>query len=377
MTQKISLHLSPHTRLNLSALTKTMKTTTLILAALSATVANAQWQAFDIHPPGGYTQSFCNMTDGTRIYGSARKNGVTAAGYIEGGLFNDMNPNGATASGIAALDGGWQYGSARFNGADHAGRWADVAASWQDWNPTGSTDSQIYSAFNGRAGGYATFGGVQRATLWNGGGKDDTTDLHDASWLSSAVDAMDGGDIFGDAQVANGVFHAGKWSANNLSWTDLNPNGSSGSQIIAANNGYQAGWANYGSGFQATFWNGTAGSAININPQGYLNSVAYDNRGTLTVGMVWNGANSHAGYWDVNTSTFVDLHQYLNGFSDSSAYGMAVIQGTVYVFGQAWNPALEKTHAMVWMQTVPEPSTLLLASPLLVALIKRRAARRS
>ena len=44
-----------------------MKTTTLTLISLAATtVAHAQWQAFDIHPPGGYTQSFCNMTDGAR-----------------------------------------------------------------------------------------------------------------------------------------------------------------------------------------------------------------------------------------------------------------------------------------------------------------------
>lgn len=347
-----------------------MKITTLTLISLAATtVAHAQWQAFDIHPPGGYTQSFCNMTDGTRIYGTARKNGVTEGGYIEGGVFNSLNPAGASASGVSALDGGAQYGAAVFNGDEHAGRWFDFAGSWQDWNPTGSTNSQIYTAKNGKAGGYATFGGVQKATVWNGGGKDDTTDLHDNSWISSSVDAMDGNDIFGDAQVSAGVHNAGKWT--NGAWTNLNPNGALGSQIISAVNGTQSGWILTANGYQASLWQGTAASQTNLATPGFDQSVAFDLRGQYVAGTAWSGLNSHAGFW--NGGAFTDLHAFVSqSFTHSAAYGVEVLGGRVYVFGEAWNTQLELHHAMVWSQPVPEPGTLLGAAPLIALALRRK-----
>ncbi|MBS1724419.1 MAG: hypothetical protein JSS66_15865 [Armatimonadetes bacterium] len=351
-----------------------MKHLTLLALALVITGgAQAQWVATDIHP-GGYTNSAASLGDGATIYGGTSSGGIGFGGYFSGGSFTSMNPGGADNCGISAVDGGHQYGTATYGSAGHAGRWTGTGASFLDWNPTGSTDSYIYTAQGGVAGGYATLGGTQRATLWNGGGKDDTTDLHKDAWLNSAVDAIDGGVQYGDAEVAPDVFHAVKWNGSAASAVDLNPGWATSSQIIGANGARQAGFTYDAGIYRAATWMGSAGSAVDINPLGYDQSIAYDLRGNWLAGTVFTNNTSHAGFWDLNSNTFVDLQQYLVGYSSSAAYGMQVTNGQIQVYGMAWDTSAEHYHAMVWSQPVPEPTTFLALAPALAWLVRRRNA---
>lgn len=345
---------------------------TLILC--SPALATAQWTTTTYHLDG-YMGSAAGFGAGSTIYGGAKTASGMEAGTISNSGFSSYNPLGASDSGISAVDGGHEYGMAMF-GKEHAARWTGSAATFEDWNPTGASSSYIYTANAGKAGGYATFNGTQHATVWNGGGADDLTDLHDNSWMHSSVDAIRGSSQFGDVTLMNGDFHAGKWSGTAASFEDMNPVWAVNSQIIGATDGRQAGWSSMNGSYRATLWSDSAATAVDLNPLGYDQSVAYDVSGSHVSGTVYLGNTRHAGYWNADTLEFIDLQNLLSGYDASAAYGIQVLGNTVSVYGQAWDSVAETFDAVVWTQTVPEPLSLAVIGLGIPALLVRRKGSR-
>ncbi len=349
------------------------RTTFVSIATGLLATAHAQWAVTDLHPQGADASS-ANLAAGGYAYGAVESGASWQAERFGQGPAVNFNPLGATASGIAGVDGSYQYGSATFDQV-HAGRWNGSAATFEDWNPQGADWSIIYAAESGVAGGYAAYGGTEKAILWNGGGPNDITSLHNDNWLNSSVDAIDGGVQYGDANLSAGVYHAMKWTGSAASYEDMNPIGSQASQVIDSTAGTQVGFADFGTGNTAVVWHGSALSAAAVGPSGFDASVAFGTTGQYVAGIVWKNGVSHAGFWDLSTNLFTDLQPFLSGYQSSSAYDVQVYGGQIQVFGVANPNTGDGGHAVMWTMPVPEPGCMLGQACLLLPLARRRKAR--
>jgi hypothetical protein len=217
-------------------------------------------------------------------------------------------------------------------------------------------------------------------------------DLFTVRGLANSVDgSFDVGtgypqSAFGGQVIGGNTGHALLWDHNGTP-TDLHPAalGFSYSVTNGTNGQQQVGVAfSNGSSVHAMLWNGTAASAVDLNPSGYGSSYAYGTNGTQQVGVgagnienaiLWNGsaqsavrlANSvsaafgtngthqvgnaeaedsrqHAMLWSGTPDSAVDL----NGqFLSSNAWAISP-DGTQQV-GSAYGPSTGgNTHAVLW-----------------------------
>jgi hypothetical protein len=90
------------------------------------------------------------------------------------------------------------------------------------------------------------------------------------------------------------------------------------------------------------------------------------------------GANGRASLWSGSAASIVNLHSFLpSRYVGSVAHSVWSSNGTTYVFGIAGNSETEQGEAILWTQSVPEPSTVFfIASGFLGILSSKRRLKR-
>ena len=174
--------------------------------------------------------------------------------------------------------------------------------------------------------------------------------------------------------------HALLWNGTAESAVDLNPAGSLQSFAYGVSGGQQVGQIamnvpGRGTVFHATLWTGSATSAVDLQPTNlfFPNSIALGTNGRFQVGVGDTGGNTgnSALLWAGTPDSAVNLGALLTGFSNSTANS---IDDAGNVFGIGYDNA-GKMHAIEWVPA-PEPATPL-AFVMLGALALRREQRRS
>ncbi len=231
-------------------------------------------------------------------------------------------------------------------------------------NPSDAQYSYANAIANGQVGGAvypSRFGGGEHAALWIDGTADNYVDLHPAGFNGSfsAILGMDPASQVGYAQqiLPDGVtlsYHAILWNGSAASAVDLFPNLPGASHAIAAGcgGGQQAGWTVFNDpgrpflspGMHAFLWNGTAASAVDLHPDGFLLSAALGTDGNQQVGYAYDWSfNSHALVWTGSAGSVVDL----TPATASSAQANACRNGMQV----GWVQDDSGQHAAIWSGT--------------------------
>jgi hypothetical protein len=101
-------------------------------------------------------------------------------------------------------------------------------------------------------------------------------------------------------------------------------------------------------------WNGTAASAVDLNPAGAFSSSAVDVLGSVQVGVAaYESLGDRAMMWTGTAASAVDLHPAVQalGLSLIESQAQAIIDGGV-ILGQA-KDASQNWHAVVWTPFLP------------------------
>jgi hypothetical protein len=267
-----------------------------------------------------------------------------------------LEPPGVHPSYALGVGGGQQVGYGMGPG-NRALLWTGSAGGVVDLHPAGYVQSQANATDGARQGGGAAVPGATHAGLW-GGTAASFVDLHPAGFSDSGVAALAGGQQVGSGRgaVTGGQTHALLWTGTAASAVDLNPPGAYESVARGTSGTRQVGFGRFsipgGEGGPITYthaqlWSGTAASAVDLNPPGFLYSDAWGIAGDSVVGTGTDRpGRGHALLWNVGggANTFVDLHPVnLTGFTDSEAY--AVAGGFQAGYGRTSNGS---DHAMLW-----------------------------
>ena len=235
----------------------------------------------------------------------------------------DLNPAGMYESAVTGLGSTQQTGWATpvLNGPPHAYIWASTAASAVDINPSGFQTSQATGMDGAEEIGYGLkTGATTHALLWTGTAAS-AVDLHPTgstliASFGRAIDmtaAREVGSVSVGTTTAS-VLHAYVWSGTAASAVDLHPTGYLSSEAMAVRGSYQAGYAVTSLGYMhAMVWHGTAASAIDLNnflPSGYLTSevLGFDPDGSL-VGFASNGTYTYPVVWSPSSTHYMTASQ--------------------------------------------------------------------
>jgi hypothetical protein len=139
--------------------------------------------------------------------------------------------------------------------------------------------------------------------------------------------------------------HAGLWTGTAASWVDLNPDGYVNSVAWGVSGNTQVGHAVLGGSEHAGLWTGTAASWFDLHPTGYDGSLAFAVSGNTQVGCAVLGGPTHAGLWNGTAATWVDLNP--SGYDNSVA---CAVSGNTQV-GYAYTAGLGNNRAGLWTGT--------------------------
>ena len=341
-----------------------------LFAALAglASVSSAQWTGVLIHPGGDY--SYANgASTGIAVGGSGAP---SAAGYWtnSGATYTSLYNPSLTLARLNAGDLNMQVGYSTSPSLGHACRWFGTAASYEDMNPDRFSFSEARTMHGNKMGGYGYYAGgdvAPKPLLWNGGDRNDFTDLLPADADQGSVYAMDATTQVGASNLIGDVnSRAGMWSGTAASWKSLAPVGSVRSWAFATAGGRQGGQVlmpeDYG---HAYLWSGTAESGIDLNPVGNISSVVNGMSANYQVGrtLATNEGpyNSRAAIWSGSSNSWVDLHSFLPASSiTSEATSVVEYADHIEVYGFIKNGGMATDPiAVMWTQPVPEPGSVL------------------
>jgi hypothetical protein len=185
-----------------------------------------------------------------------------------------------------------------------------------------------------------------RAILWTGP-LHDRVDLHPnvpgaARSYAFGVSAQQ---QVGAVQFSDGNDHAALWSGSAASYTDLSPQGTFRSTILATDGEHQVGAAWFGTPTNAVLrpvmWSGTASSAVDLSPPD-RGGVLYAMSGSMQGGASTLGGVPHATIWSGSASTWQDLHPLSGGSSEIRDMNGDIQVGMV-------KPAGARSRAALWM----------------------------
>ena len=187
----------------------------------------------------------------------------------------------------------------------------------------------------------------QRASLWSGTAAS-WIDLNPTGSTLSNLNAVDVGQQVGSVRISN-IDRASLWTGTAASWVSLNPAEASSSSALGVSGGQQVGFAFIGTS-HAGFWTGTAASWVDLHPAGATSSKANGVNGGQQVGIAVVGGRNHASIWSGTAASWVDLHTFLPvRFKESFAYGIEHVVGTTYVVGWGHDDALVRDEAIMWV----------------------------
>jgi hypothetical protein len=216
--------------------------------------------------------------------------------------------------------------------------------------PMFSGGSPVTAPLNDAYGGQVVFApsspGIGDAVYWSSTGVG--TDLNPFGSGSSGAFGTDGTHQVGYAipfSSSTGQPDAWIWNGTANSGVNLNPNGYSGSEIMAIASGQEVGLGitSSTSANHAMLWTGSAGSAVDLNPSGFSSSEAFGTNGAQQVGNAGSGV-TQAFLWNGNSTTAVNLTPSLfDGQTPGSATAWAT--NGVQQAGQIGS------HAVIWSGT--------------------------
>jgi len=314
---------------------------TLAITAAALTLplaARSQYVATDVSPPFPANGAYLLRGSNNQYAGTSITNGVYHAGTSQSGVWFDLNPPGCSFSWGVETYRGDTVGYAGF-GPDHAVLWYGTTGTFVDLNPPGVGSSAAWGYQGREIVGVAD----GHAALWSGSAMT-FSDLHPAGYYDSQIFATDGRFEVGETTTFAGVQHAGLWTGTAASFVDLHPVIADGSWANGTYKGTQVGVAVIGLGERAALWKGTAASYVDLHPIGAFRSNAYGISKNGIVGFYQpnNGGPLRACLF-AGQFGFLDLHQFLPGYTSSVAYGIDLngnISGYASLNGQ--------TRAIVW-----------------------------
>lgn len=352
----------------------------LTTAAQMAAPAVQHYTMIDLTPAGATTATAAGLS-GAQQFGTVGFPSNVTPGTVENhAVLWSGDANALTDLGVGTANGvgdGQQVGLA-FN---HAALWTGTPESFVDLNPTGWNTS----AASGVAGGQQVGVANQQRVCGEkkgGCGSGTYTVFQPFLWRGSAASAVNltpfglgfgAGQAYGTdgvQQVGVGwkVVGLGAYSTPNaMLWTgtadsavNLNPAGSGESMAYAVAGGQQVGYA---FSFQhAMLWTGTAASAIDLHPAVYTSSQARATNGVQQAGFGWvstpaQTARKHALVWSGSAASVVDLNQFMPlGYTDAAATGIDAA-GTVVGWATKGSAnGTSSTRAVMWVPSAAAPN---------------------
>ncbi len=324
----------------------------LLALPLSAQLYNSN----NVTPPTSLTGKLHAAASGKQVGVDGNNHAILELGDATNSA--DLHPVGGvyTTSAAISTDDLEQCGYATFYGSPHAMKWSGSAASYVDLHSaTGQTWSYCLGSYGGQQVGFGerpvytiTF---QYAYLWSAG---TAINLHPTllPFQYSKAMGVRGGQQVGYASTVPYPYgetfayqsgHAILWAGTAASALDLHPAGYVGSQALATNGSQQGGWASntLPNSQHAALWSGTAATFVDLNPIGYNDSRITALTATQQVGDGWvgpmgaAGSVRHALVWSGTPDTVVDLNQFLPaGYLHAVATGVDAIGNIV---GYAYN----------------------------------------
>lgn len=276
---------------------------------------------------------------------------------------------------LSSTNGNYQVGNAGY----HAILWhgtANSAVDLGDGNAVGISPNGAQQV--GYSGG--VFGG--HATLWNGTAASavDLTPTNLTPLDPSAAVATNGAKQVGNGSDAAFRSHALMWSGTASSAVDLDPTNLPALSASAAMGISPSGSQQVGYGIlliandqfeHALLWNGSADSAVDLNPAGFASSFAVATNDSVQVGFASAtsiGDHDHAFLWTGTCASAVDLSALLPFSSTASDANFIDAQGNIFGTATDLNGNL---HAVEWTP-VPEPAAVTLIGLAALTLFRRR-----
>ncbi len=329
-----------------------------------------------LHPPGA-PSSAANSVDGSTIVGQVSfvhpQYGVqgrpSAWHDLGAGTRVDLTPAGSVGGSCTMIRGGmtvgwwwWPYtvpqqGTGYHQNAavwDSSGQHHQMQISGWEFGSIRATDGQVHVGTCRRNETSTTVTGF-RWTGTNRGGRGLTPSI---AWGTSAT-AVDGGKIYGNANLGFGVSHAAMWTETADSFVDIHPTalGAGRSYVSSASEGLQVGTVyvqdvpNYG------MWAGSKESYTPLTTPGDGVRIDYTRYGLL-MGTRAAAGSARATLFRLGVAERRDLVQFVPPSYASPAIRDLYIDpatGQMTVVGTARNVAQNRTEAVVW-RSGPGPS---------------------
>jgi hypothetical protein len=370
---------------------------------LSGLIARGDWTYVNLHPAGVQNSSaLFGVADGQQVgYVGRNEDGLATAAVWSGtaASYISLNPPD-TFSQAYGVSQGKQVGQLFFfpEGNGQAVIWSGAANSYVDLQPAGTDSSEVRGIRGSQQVGWVVPVAtpelhLPHASLWSGTAAS-WVDLNPAGAIRSVAYGLDGNQQVGFTELFGSHDHASLWTGAAASWVDLEPAPTSGvfpiigSVANAVYGGQQVGTVTYNVlGLEvdhAGYWNGTAESWVDLNPDtSTIYSASWANatfdgyqvgQSTAQFCDPLACGNASAAFWHGTRESWVDLESFLPAnYIGSNAFGVWTDGHTIQVAGAAYNSTLGRSEAILWINTVPEPSSFAALAVGVVLLVLRRS----
>jgi hypothetical protein len=368
--------------------------TLLIAIGVFAPHAFGQYQSsvlYKFTPPAGLTIDIVSFEGQQQVgLGPGVADGLIsgppshAVYWNASGNATDLNPAGFATSSAQSTFGNVQVGFGRTSNTStySALMWTGSAGSVINLNPSGYVGSQAFGTDGTFEVGSATptQSVSGHAVMWSGSNA--VTDLHPTGYTDSVAYGVGSGQQVGSVTNSDGSLNAALWKGSAGAFVNLHPATGFINTVADAVSGTEQ--VGYGYGYyighdalpptSALLWTGSAGSVVDLSPDGYTRSAAFGTNGVLQLGFAvpeTPGAGGHAAVWSGTAASFVDLQAFLPANLDGSIAYSADSTGNIY--GWANDSSTNSFYAVEW-SPVPEPSTAAMLALASLALLRRRRA---